>query len=393
MEKAIVIHIVTKMELGGAQQNTLFTVTHLDERKFQPFLITGQGGELLDEAANEFKNLYVVPDLIREVRPLKDLKAFLQIVKIINKIKRCYSSYTYFIVHTHSAKAGILGRWAAKVAGIPVIIHSFHSFGFNDFQPFWVRQFYIMLERITSWITTWFITVSEANRERALRLGIFSSEQSTLIRSGIDIEQFQKPLQTRREAKESLALPENVPVVTMISCLKPQKAPIDFVKACHRIKREVPEACFLMVGDGVLRGAVEKEVTAGNLNGTFHLLGWRRDIVEILHITDVLVLSSLWEGLPRVLPQAMAAGVPAVATRVDGSPEAVYDKVNGFLVNPGDVNYLAEKVIFLLKNSAQARTMGKKGREMVGEFDVYKMVYDQENLYKKLLTQNLQRKG
>jgi len=121
MEKAIVIHVITKMELGGAQQNTLFTITHLDRERFQPFLITGQGGELFDEAASEFKNLFVASDMIREIHPLKDLQAFLQIVKIIKKIKNDYPTSS-FIVHTHSSKAGILGRWAAKAAGMYCVI-------------------------------------------------------------------------------------------------------------------------------------------------------------------------------------------------------------------------------------------------------------------------------
>ena len=174
-------------------------------------------------------------------------------------------------------------------------------------------------------------------------------------------------------------------MVANISCLKPQKAPLDFIRACRLVHEEIPDAHFLLVGDGVLRSAVEKEIIEKNLQGCVHLLGWRRDIPGIIQEIDVLALTSLWEGLPRVLPQAMACGVPVAATRVDGSPEAVRDEENGFLVNPGDVAAFARKLIFLLNNPGKAREMGKRGSELVEEFDCKKMVLDQEKLYGELL--------
>jgi glycosyltransferase involved in cell wall biosynthesis len=381
--KAKVIHIITKMELGGAQENTLFTVSHLNPEKFKTFLVIGKDGEMFEEA-KAFKNTSVVPDLIREIRPIKDIRAFFQIAKAIKKIKLTEPESAPTIVHTHSSKAGIIGRWAAKASGIPIIIHSMHGFGFNDYQHFWGRRFFILLEQITSRITTKFIAVSSANIEKGVQLNIFPREKTGLIRSGIDISRFQNPAVTKQEMRKNLEIPDDVPVVAMISCLKPQKAPLDYVRACDLVKKEVPDAHFLLIGDGVLRGAVEKEIYRMNLRNCFRLLGWRRDIPEILHATNVLALTSLWEGLPKVLPQAMAAGVCIVATRVDGSPEAVRDGVNGFLVSPGDVSGLAEKVTFLLKDPAKASEMGKRGFELVGEFDINKMVIAQEKLYEEL---------
>lgn len=372
------------MELGGAQQNTLHTVFHISPKDFQAFLLIGKGGELFEEAKT-FKNTFIIPGLIREVRPIADLKAFFQIAKILKKIKHLEPKTLPIIVHTHSSKAGILGRWAAKFSGIPILIHSVHGFGFNSYQPFWIRRFFILLEQITSCITTKFITVSSANREKGIRMNIFPFEKTRLIRSGIDIEQYKNPPAPKDQMKKNLGGPDDGPVVTMISCLKLQKAPLDFVRACELVKKAVPNTRFVLVGDGTLRGAVETEVNKRNLQNSFQLLGWRRDIPEILHSTDVLTLTSLWEGLPRVLPQAMASGVPIVATRVDGSPEAVRQGVNGFLVKPADVHGLAEKIIFLLKNPSKAAEMGKRGFDLVGEFDIHKMVADQEKLYDELL--------
>lgn len=386
MIQAKVVHIITKMELGGAQENTLFTVTHVDPEKFKTFLVVGCGGELFEEA-RQLQNIFIVPDLVRDLRPLQDLKALYEIKKILRKIKNLGPVSVPLIVHTHSSKAGILGRWAAKASGVPIILHSIHGYGFNDHQPYLIRKFYILLETLTSLITTKFIAVSRVNIEKGIALKIFPPNKVVLIRSGIDINRFQSPKMPKLSIRKSLGIPESAQVVVMVACFKPQKAPLDFVRACSLVKKEVPEAYFSLVGDGDLRPSIEEEIRRQNLQECFYLPGWRRDVPEILHAADVLALSSLWEGLPRVLPQAMSAGIPIVATRVDGSPEAVSDGVNGFLVQPGDIKGMAEKIIYCLKNSAEALAMGKRGREMVEEFDIYKMVKDQESLYTKLLLQ------
>jgi glycosyltransferase involved in cell wall biosynthesis len=384
MEKTVVIHIITKMELGGAQQNTLYTVTHLDGSRFVPYLVTGCGGELFEEASRICKNLHSVPSLVREIRPLKDIKAFFSVSAVLRSIKKRHGASAVYIVHTHSSKAGILGRWAARFAGIPLVVHSFHGFGFHPCQPVLLRWFYIFLERITALATSRFIAVSHANRDCAARLGICPYERSVVIRSGIDRERFSRCEHERKKTRRDLGIPDNAPLVTMISCLKPQKAPVDFVKAASIVREEIPEVHFLQVGDGCLRPAVEHAVKDSGLSSCFHLAGWRRDIPELIHATDIVVLTSLWEGLPRAVLQAMAAGVPVIATAVDGTPEAVKDGVNGFTVAPHDVRALAEKVMFLLENPVQAHEMGKQGSVLAAEFDICRMMTDQEALYREL---------
>jgi glycosyltransferase involved in cell wall biosynthesis len=384
MQKIIVVHIITKMELGGAQQNTLFTVSNLDPRKHETFLLAGQEGELIEEA-KKFKNFFIIKDLVREIRPFKDVKAFLQIVKILKKIKNKFSKPVQIIVHTHSSKAGMLGRWAAKAAGVKVIIHSIHGFPFNDFQPFLKKYIYIVLEKITAKITSHFILVSSSNIEEGIKYSIFNRERTTLIRSGIEISKFKNPETGKEETKNNLGIPIDSPVVLMVSCLKPQKAPLDFVKTCFIVKQEIKNVSFLLAGDGILRQELENEIKKYGLEDSFHFLGWRRDIPNLINASEVLVLTSLWEGLPRVIPQAMAASVPVVVTRVNGSPEAVKEGENGFLVTPGDIIGIAEKTVLLLKNPEKAKKMGQKGSFMVQEFDIHKMVNDQERLYAELL--------
>ena len=323
----------------------------------------------------------LIPDLLREVSPRRDLAAMLQIRRELRRIVADAPGAAPVIVHTHSSKAGILGRWAAWLAGVPIIIHSVHGFGFHGYQRPLVRMLYQVLERLSARITSRFIVVSEANLKTGEAAGIFSRHDACLIRSGIDIEAFARAPSDPQAVRRELGIRPGVPLVTMVACFKPQKAPLDFVESCAEVHRRYPEACFLLAGDGELRARIEARVAECGLEKHFFMPGWRRDVAELLHASQVAVLSSYWEGLPQVVPQACAAGVPVVATRVDGTPEVVRDGVNGFLVAPGAIDMLARKIIHLLERPEQARAMGRAGQNMIADFDINAMVRSQERLY------------
>ncbi|UCC66812.1 MAG: glycosyltransferase, partial [Deltaproteobacteria bacterium] len=291
---------------------------------------------------------------------------------------------TPLIVHTHSSKAGIVGRWAARCAEADVIIHSIHGFGFHDYQPPPIRALFIFLEKVTAGITDAFIAVSRANMKQGVDLDIFPPMKVILIRSGIELEEFKGLRVNGAEKKAELGVDPTLPLITLVGCLKPQKAPLDYVEVAHLVLQR-KEADFILVGDGVLRQKVEKKAEELGIKEQFRLLGWRRDVPEILAATDIFVLTSLWEGLPRVLPQAMAMGIPIMATRVDGTPEAVVHGVNGLLAEPRSTGEVAEGVVHLLNHPQDAKVMGERGREMVSEFDIWSMVTEQEELYQKLL--------
>ena len=383
MDKTTVVHIITKLELGGAQQNTLFTVANLERRKYEPVLISGTEGILVEDAKKlKDVKVYLVPELVREIRPLKDAISFLKIRRILKELKKPFSN---IIVHTHSSKAGILGRWAARVAGINLIIHSVHGFSFNDYQPSFLRAFYIFTERVTSLVTTRFIAVSKSNIGKGVAERIFSKDKAVLIRSGIDIREFQEVKGDRMKKKEELGADARCPLVAMIACFKTQKSPLDFVKIARIVSDNIAAIRFLLVGDGVLRSEIEELIKKLGMEDKIFLLGWRNDIPGILSCIDVLVLTSLWEGLPRVFPQAMASGVPVVATEVDGAPEAIKNGINGYLLPPKDINAMAEKVIYLIRHPEKAQEMGEKGKGLVAEFDIWKMLAQQEELYASLL--------
>jgi len=219
-------------------------------------------------------------------------------------------------------------------------------------------------------------------------LGLFARERASLIRSGIEIARYSGTGGDRDSAVRALGLDPARPLVGMVACLKAQKNPVDFVRAAALVAVSVPDAQFLLAGDGVLRPAVEAAIRQSGLGERLRMLGWRRDVDAIIPCLDVLVLTSLWEGLPRVLPQAMAAGRPVVAYRVDGVPEAVTEGVTGHLVAPGDYAGAAARIVSLLVDPARAATMGAAGRARVGEFDADLMVRAQETLYERLLRGN-----
>ena len=381
--KVPVIHIITRLELGGAQQNTLYTLKNLDRRRYIPVLVAGEGGPLMEEAGSipGLRSFYV-KELVREVSPFKDAAALLRLYRVIRRVKAGAGSV---IVHTHSSKAGILGRVAAYMAGVPVIVHTVHGFGFNDEQGRLKRRIFVSLEKAVSGLTTRFVAVARDNITKGVREGIFAEGDAVVIRSGIDVAFYGTPPKDIAGVKRGLGLPEGAPIALMVSCLKPQKAPLDYVRVAARVLKDVPDGHFMLAGDGELKPFVEAEVERLGIGGRFHLLGWRRDVRDIIHACDVMVLTSLWEGLPKVLLQAMAAGRPVVATAVDGTPEAVKDGVNGFLARPHDVGYMAEKVALLLSDGGLARSMGEAGRDMVAGFDEDTMLKAIEALYDNLL--------
>jgi glycosyltransferase involved in cell wall biosynthesis len=378
-----VLHVITRLIVGGAQENTMLTAAVLDPDRYAVDVIsgpqTGPEGSLIEEIHTRGVPLSIELALVREINPLKDLRALLA---LCCHIRRGH----YTIVHTHSSKAGILGRWAAWLAGVPVIVHTVHGWGHHERQHPLTRRFYILLEQLTQRITDRLIVVSSRNIEKGLADGIASPEKYVIIRSGIELDRFRTPTRSRRDVRAELHIPPGAAVVGTVTRLSPQKAPLDFVKAVARVAEQRPNVHFVVVGDGPLRAEVEARVAAAGLADRFHLAGLRRDVPDLLHSFDVFALTSLWEGLPRVLPQAMAAGLPIVATAVDGNAEAVESGVNGLLTPPGDTRALAAALLRLLDDPALAAEMGAAGRERSAEFGARKMVNDIAALYEALLT-------
>ncbi len=368
------LHVITRLELGGAQRNTLYTVGHLNRTLFRPALAWGPGGRLDQETAGlEGAGLYPVSELVREIRPTSDIRALGQLRQIIRRLRPD-------IVHTHSSKAGILGRLAAHLERVPVVIHSIHGFGFTPLQPAPVRGMFLSLERHAARWTDHFIAVARANAARGVALGLFERDRVSVIRSGIRLSEVCSP-GGGEALRDRLGIPREVPLVTQVGNFKPQKAPLDFVRAAAKIGDAVPDAHFLMTGDGPLRDDAERLANRVGLGERIHFPGWLDDIPAVLSATTVAVLTSRFEGLPRAAVEAVAARVPIVATAVDGTPEVVTDGVTGLLVEPGDIENAARAVIRLLRDEGLYRRMTSAPRKL-DQFDIDTMVQQHEDLYR-----------
>ncbi len=367
------VHIVTTLELGGAQQNTVFTVSNM--RNFKGILITGSEGIIAAPGITTYR----VSALARKINPVKDVLALIKIFVLLRKIKP-------EIVHTHSSKAGIIGRWAAFFAGVPVIIHTFHGFGFNDWQRPFARRIFIFAERITAKISTHLFAVSVNNVEKAVALGICKNPEISLVHSGIDIKKWENRI-TPKKVRERFGISPSAPVCGMVSCFKAQKSPLDFVEIAKRLLKIYPEMRFILVGDGILRTEIEKKLHKYRIADSFILTGWRKDVENILPAFDVNVLTSLWEGLPRVILEAGVCMIPSVASDVDGNSEIITSGISGFLVRPCDINGFVEKIDYLFKNPDEGRIFAHKLRKkIIGDFDIRNMVCLIEQKYEELLS-------
>ncbi len=371
-----VLHVVARLDLGGAQLNTLDTVRGLDRGKFDPMLATGTRGLLAGEAGRlEGVQSFFIRGLRRDIRPLDDAAALLRLAMLCRRERVA-------VVHTHGSKAGILGRWAAWLARVPVIVHTVHGWSFHEGQRWSTRQFFTLLERVTARVSTRLVTVSRDLLLRGLERSIGRPAQYTVIRSAIHTGSVTSAGGTAARKKEELQLARGCPVVGTVSCLKEQKAPLDFVRVAVRVARAFPDAHFLLVGDGHLGPRVKEAVSRAGLDGRFVLAGWRRDVHELIHVIDVFVLTSRWEGLPRAVVEAMAAAKPVVAARVDGIPELVRHGETGFVERPGDTSAMARRVCCLLADRDAAAAMGSAGqRSLDRDFDVHVMLGQLEALY------------
>jgi glycosyltransferase involved in cell wall biosynthesis len=376
--KAKVFHVITKLELGGAQKVTLMMLERLPRDRYELGLVTGPEG-LLVEQANRIPSLshFWIPNFVREVRPVQDLLALFQLWRVFRRERPN-------IVHTHTAKAGILGRLAARLAGVPIIFHTYHGFGFNDFQRRIVRSFYIWLERITGKVTTQTVVVSYATGKQAEASRIVRKGNWMLCRAAIPLDEFMQQGPRRTKLRE-WNIPENKVIVGMVACFKPQKSPVDFIDVAARVLKETDRAHFVMVGDGELRPAIEARIRELDITTQVTLLGWQQDMPEVYRNIDIVMLTSLWEGLPCVFFEAMASELPIVATDVDGARDAIIDGGNGFLHPPRDIEGMAHSVLKLVQDPALRETMGRQGKSRVMEFDISSSVATLEAAYERHL--------
>lgn len=383
-----VLHVITRLIVGGAMENTLYTVIgQMKDRRYEVTLFSGiddgPEGSLLEVARDRGINLVLSPHLVRPIRPASDLRALIELTRFIRAGR-------FHIVHTHASKAGILGRIAARLAGTPIVVHTLHSLVFHEYQSPLANSLYVALKRLCARFTDQFISVSDATARGAVSAGIGDPRRHATVVSGMDLGPFlEAERQTDRDqVRRRFGLPLDAPVVGKVARLFPLKGHEPFLEAAAAIHRRRPEVHFLVVGDGVLRPALEADAARRGLGTVVHFAGLLPpgEIPQALVAMDVVVHTSLREGIARVLPQALAVGRPVVTFALDGAPEVIENGRSGYTVRPLDCAALAERVIELLGDPARRQTMAAHGRAFVArEFPVERMVERINALYERHL--------
>ncbi len=382
-----VTHIITRLIVGGAQENTVASVLGL---RCKPGLevdlisgpTSGPEGSMESSFASCTRALTITPHLVRPVHLLKDLLALRDLVKLLRDRKPD-------IVHTHSSKAGVLGRLAARRAGVPIIVHTIHGPSFGAFQGPAANLLFTAAERRAARCTTHFVTVANAMTQQFLSAGIGRPEQFTRVFSGFPLEPFLNSGNSPA-LRARLGLKPDDFVVGKIARLFKLKGHDDLIAAAPKLVRQCPRIKFLLVGGGPWQERLETEVRRLGHQDHFVFTGLvpPADIPQLVGIMDALIHLSYREGLPRALPQALAAARPVIAYNCDGAREVCLDGETGFLVPPGDVNRLCQCILQLSADAGLRERFGRRGQELVREwFPVQRMVDDLHKLYERLVQQ------
>jgi glycosyltransferase involved in cell wall biosynthesis len=378
-----ICHVITRLILGGAQENTLLTCQGQHARGNQVTLVTGPAigpeGQLLDQARQGGYRVIVLDDLRREINPGRDFRAYRSMVKLLRDIQPD-------VLHTHSSKAGILARRAGRSVGGMKIVHTIHGLAFHPYQKWWLNQLYIRLERASAKHTDAIISVADAMTRQALAAGIGMARQYTTVYSGMDVGPYLSRPAEADEFRASLNLPDGAVLVTQVSRLAELKGHEFILTAGRKICDADKNVHFCFVGDGYLKPEIESAIRSAGLASRFHLTGLVEPsrIPAIMHATDILVHCSLREGLARTLPQAMLAGKPVISFDIDGAREVVSDQT-GILLPPRDTAGLAEAILTLAQSPQLCETLGRHGRQLCQRrFDHNFMVDEILKVYEKL---------
>ena len=374
--KITVVHLITKLELGGAQLNTIYTAEHLDPLRYDVYLLSGAGGSLKSRL-DELDRQVTVPALVREVHCVRDAQVLFSLLRFFKHIRPQ-------IVHTHSSKAGIIGRLAAHLAGIPVIIHSVHGFSFSPCQSFLKRNFYLLAERICSRLTSHFIFVAQSDMSLARKIKLVTKNYS-LIRSGFPMEKFIGRNENPQVMKNKYALTDGHFVCGIIAPFKPQKGLFHLIEIAARVIEQNPAVIFFIAGDGEQRRELENELQRHGISQNFRLPGFIKDVENAIDCFDIGLSTALWEGLPQSLVQLRLKKKAVIASDIPGNREVVRDGESGYLLPVDDHERFAAAILKLAADPVLRNRLGDYDGDDFSEWDAALMVCRQEELYQRLL--------
>jgi glycosyltransferase involved in cell wall biosynthesis len=383
-----IAHVITRLIIGGAQENTVFSCEDLlHDYGDDVLLITGPPlgpeGSLIDRARASGVPMEIVPELRRAIHPWLDWLSY-------RRLKRILGDFQADVVHTHSAKGGILGRAAARAVGVPAIIHGVHGAPFHPYQNSVTRELFRACERWAASKCDAFVSVADAMTELMVDAKVAPREKFTTVYSGMEVEPLLEADQHRERARQQLGYsPEHI-VVGKVARLFHLKGHEYVIEAAKRVVDANRNVRFLFVGDGILTDQYVQQIRAAGLEDYFHLTGLvpPSRIPELLGAMDVVVHTSLREGLARVLPQALIAGRPAVSYDVDGAREVVITGKTGYLLPPKSIDPLAKALIELADDEALRQRLGEEGqRRFTRQFRHEEMTRQLRELYQQVLSE------
>ena len=373
-KKMKICHVITRMIVGGAQENTLLTIKGHIEKGHEVVLVTGfspgREGELLKNVEMPPFKIVEIPEMVREVSPVKDLKA-------LRKLRDYFKKEKFDVVHTHSSKAGIIGRIAARQAGVPVVVHTVHGQAFHAYEKPWKKLLYITAERIAAKYCDKIYAVAQAMIDQCVDAKVAPREKYMVVYSGMDTAAFANAGRNM-ELRQKLGIPENAKVIVTVARLFPMKGYEEMLPAAARLVKEFPDLHFLPVGDGPMYDELQKQIAELGLTGNFHFAGLvpPHEVCDYIAQADLLWHLSLHEGLPRAVVQALAVGIPAIGYKLDGTPEVVLNGKTGYVTAPQDVDAVVARSRELLNDAALRAEMGKNGKDLVIERFAWRRMAD-----------------
>jgi glycosyltransferase involved in cell wall biosynthesis len=377
-----IAHLQLLPILTGVQRVSLDELRRLDRDRFEPFLICQQPGPLSEAAERDGVSCIFVEDLVREISPRRDWRA-------LRRLRELFRQESFDVIHTHSSKPGILGRFAGRLAGVPVVVHTVQGYAFPMARSVAERLFYLGLEWLGARCCDAMILVKNDDLDLARRYLRLPADKLHLVPNSIDTELYRpRGAAERSDIRRCLlGIDDRTVAIGMVGRLWRQKNPACLVRAAATVLQERQGVRFFLIGDGELRENLEKLILDLSMAGRVSLLGWRDDIPELLAGLDIFVLPSRWEGLPLAILEAQSAGVPVVASDIPGNRDAVVDGVDGLLFPDSDSARLSRALLTLLADKEHMRTMGQAGREKIlARFRIEERVERMHRLYLRLLS-------
>lgn len=392
--KIKVLHIITRLDKGGSAENTFLTVRDLDKARYDLLLVKGTvlPEKSVDPEARAVESniaavrercvrIVTVPQLVRNLRPLADLIAFLRLLGIIRRERP-------HIVHTHTSKAGILGRWAAFCCRVPIICHTPHGHVFwGYFGPLQTRLF-ILLEKWTARITSAIVALTPQEREDHLLFRIAPEEKFTVIHSGVDLHDFLANQDPPATARARLEIPPETTVIGTVGRLTAIKGQEVLIRSVSELIRRGQRVLLVLLGEGELRRGLEQLTFQVGVAEHVRFLGWRPDVARIMAACDIFCLPSRNEGMGKVLVEAMAMGIPLIASDIGGIRDIVRPGENGILAPVGDIQAWTEAIARLSGDPELRGRMGNAGRRLAPRYSSEEMIKSIDLLYGKLLNEN-----